>query len=68
MVMLADIHTTGKWSGRRIVRGFKRKLKAKVKGKCIWYYRVTLMDGKTISADGIDIIKEINRSGEENNA
>lgn len=61
MVMLADLHTTGKWSGRRIIQGFKRKLKAKVKGKCVWYYRVTLLDGKTISVDSVTVIKEIEK-------
>lgn len=61
MVMLADIHTTGKWSGRRIIQGFKRKLKHKIKDKCIWYYRVTLMDGKIVSVDNVDVIKELEK-------
>jgi hypothetical protein len=60
--MLADLHTTGKWSGRRIIQGFKRKLKDRVKGKCRWHYRVTLMDGKVVSVDSVTVIKKIEKS------
>jgi hypothetical protein len=62
MVILADLHTTGKWSGRRLIKSFKKKLKGRVKGKCIWIYRVTLMDGKIVSVDSVTVIKKIEKS------
>ncbi len=62
MVILADLHTTGKWSGRRLIKSFKKKLKDRVKGKCIWNYRVTLMDGKIVSVDSVTVIKKIEKS------
>jgi len=53
------IYTRGKWSGRRLAKSVKKKLKERVKGKCIWHWRVTLTNGKTVTVDDLEIIKKI---------
>ena len=59
MALLVQISTVGKHSGRRVVKAVNRKLKEKVKGKRIWHYRVTLMDGSIVSVDHVDVIMKI---------
>jgi DNA-directed RNA polymerase subunit E'/Rpb7 len=59
MAYLVNIHTHGRHSGRRVIKDFKKKLKEKVKGKCIWHYRVTLMDGSVVSVKNVDVVMEI---------
>lgn len=62
-MLLVNIHTAGKWSGRRVVEKVRRKKRDidKVTKKIIWYYRVTLQGGKTISVDNVEILKDLKK-------
>lgn len=62
-MVIVNINTTGKWSGRRIAQKVKRKKKGidNKTGKTIWYYRVTLANGKTISVENVTILDEVEK-------
>lgn len=57
---LVKIDTSGRWSGQRIVTDIQRKTRSiGKKNRKYYYYRVTLVDGTTVSVDNVEIIKKI---------
>lgn len=60
MALLVNISTTGKWSGRRVIKNATRRFHYDgPQGKRRYYYRVELMDGKMITVDHVEIIAKI---------